>query len=476
LTVNPSIFTYDPNYQARLINIGNVSIKSTGYEGIVAVLGSKNETIRLCIDQPDVDFQTFLLPLHEEVKVPLWLMFQPETHWEEYNGNFTLQLNIGGTHKIQLKIVGISINVCQNGAYIVNSETATFTWNLNGGSWVYLEAETDLPLGWSYNVDPPIGSLFETPHMVTVNITAPPDAKEGETGAVTLRAYKNGTGMMIWQFVYFASTDNKPPAIEAFQPPKLTFTGDLLFNATVKDQSGIKGVQLYYSVNDDPWCNQSMQWSSGDTFNSTSYTLAMPHLPNNSTIKYYVVATDWLGNQTQSDVKTLIVKYDAAITEIKVSKTVVGQGLETKIDLTIANKGTIPTTSLKILVYANTRIVHIQTIPFLANGTATTLTFYWNTTGFAIGTYTISVYAEHILGEIDTIDNELGFGFVRVTISGDVDGDLDVDIYDIVRICIYYGLKAPPPLPDPNCDIDGDGDIDIFDVVAACAHYGEKWP
>jgi hypothetical protein len=27
----------------------------------------------------------------------------------------------------------------------------------------------------------------------------------------------------------------------------------------------------------------------------------------------------------------------------------------------------------------------------------------------------------------------------------------------------------------PDCDIDGDGDIDIFDIVVAASHYGESW-
>ena len=28
---------------------------------------------------------------------------------------------------------------------------------------------------------------------------------------------------------------------------------------------------------------------------------------------------------------------------------------------------------------------------------------------------------------------------------------------------------------NPNCDIDGDGDVDIFDVVVAAGNYGESW-
>ena len=58
---------------------------------------------------------------------------------------------------------------------------------------------------------------------------------------------------------------------------------------------------------------------------------------------------------------------------------------------------------------------------------------------------------------------------------GDVDGDSDVDIFDIVRMAIVYDVKYPNPQYDRLCDMDLDGDIDIFDIVAAASHYGESW-
>ena len=58
---------------------------------------------------------------------------------------------------------------------------------------------------------------------------------------------------------------------------------------------------------------------------------------------------------------------------------------------------------------------------------------------------------------------------------GDVDGDQDVDIFDIVKIAGIYGALQGDPSYDANSDIDGDGDIDIFDIVAAAGHYSESW-
>jgi len=65
-------------------------------------------------------------------------------------------------------------------------------------------------------------------------------------------------------------------------------------------------------------------------------------------------------------------------------------------------------------------------------------------------------------------------GTVLVTLPGDIDGDRDVDIYDIVRMCNAYGTKKPDPDYDPACDIDGDGDVDIYDIVEAANQYGKS--
>jgi len=59
--------------------------------------------------------------------------------------------------------------------------------------------------------------------------------------------------------------------------------------------------------------------------------------------------------------------------------------------------------------------------------------------------------------------------------AGDVDGDRDVDIFDIVRMAGVYGVKYPDPQYDRLCDMELDGDIDIFDLVAAAINYGKSW-
>jgi len=215
-----------------------------------------------------------------------------------------------------------------------------------------------------------------------------------------------------------------------------------------------------------------MLWNSGDTFNSTSYTLTIPHVPDNSTVKYYIVATDWLKGQSQSDIRTITVKYDLAITEVKTSKTVVGKGFTAQINVTIANQGTIPNTLLKIALYANTTLLHTQTISFLANGTATTITFYWNTTGEAKGNYKITAFITPILSETDTADNTFIDGTLTITTPGDCNGDRKVDGKDLT---IVAGNWLPPkkkiPPGDPRADINGDNKVDGKDLTILAANW-----
>jgi hypothetical protein len=467
---NPAIFHFDWSVRALDLSLGNMIIKSTGYEGFLRILGSSNGSIHLRVGAPSTEFAEYVLLSGGTLQVPLWLLFDPGT----YSGTFELELIVCGTHRLKITVNIVSIWVCQNGCYSVAGGTAIFNWTVTGGSLIYLEAEPDLPPGWSYTVDPPVGTFFETPHEVTVNITAAPDAQEGDVGSVTLRAYKNATGMLIWQYTFFSAVDNTPPVVETIQKPVLTLGGDLLFNTTVKDRSGIANVNLCYSVNDGPWSNLTMDWSLGDTFNSTSYTLTVPHVPDNSVVKYYVIATDWLKTQTQSQTQTVTVKYDLATTEVLTNKLIVGKGFASKVNVTIANLGTIPATSIKAFVYANSTLIRTLTVPYLADQESTTLTFTWNTENFTKGSYKISVIALPLLDESSTDNNMLAYQtLVQVRFPGDVNADTVVDSTDLGILGGAWGSFLGDLNYNVNTDIDDNGVVDSSDLGIMGACWGE---
>ena len=166
--------------------------------------------------------------------------------------------------------------------------------------------------------------------------------------------------------------------------------------------------------------------------------------------------------------------HDLAIDNIELDKTVVGEGYTVEFNASVRNMGFF-TETFNVTLYANTTILQTKTIT-LTERNSTSVTFVWNTTGFAKGNYTISAYAHPVLGETDTADNMCIDNWIVVTIPGDVDADFDVDLYDAVKLLVIYGAKKDNPRYDPNCDIDGDGSIDLYDAVRLLTHYGQKDP
>jgi parallel beta-helix repeat protein len=163
-----------------------------------------------------------------------------------------------------------------------------------------------------------------------------------------------------------------------------------------------------------------------------------------------------------------------ATTNITISKTVVGQGYFQTINVSIENQGGYAET-FNVTAYANVTVIQTKTIT-LSSGNSTTITFTWNTTGFAYGNYTISAIADTVLGETDTTDNNSTDGWVTVTILGDVNGDFKCEGKDIAIIAKAYGSLIGQPAYVPNADINNDGKIDGKDIAVAAKYYGTRYP
>jgi hypothetical protein len=198
--------------------------------------------------------------------------------------------------------------------------------------------------------------------------------------------------------------------------------------------------------------------------------------PGNYTVKVVadvmVNETDTLDNTFKVNVRLLY--HDVAVVDIISLKTVVGQGYSLCVNVTVRNRGDY-TEVFNLTLHATTTIIDTLTNMTLMSGNSTTISFIWNTTTVAYDNYTISCNIPPVQDEIYTVNNILVDGWVSVTIPGDVDGDYDVDIYDIVKMCAAYGCKIGDLGYDANCDVDVDGDIDIYDIVIACSHYGETY-
>jgi len=165
--------------------------------------------------------------------------------------------------------------------------------------------------------------------------------------------------------------------------------------------------------------------------------------------------------------------HDVEVTNISPARTVTGQGTDLRINVTVSNYGTFGE-NFNVTAYANGTVVGTAQ-DFVVSSNWTTITIIWDTIGWTKGNYTISGDVAIGSEEANTSDNSLVDGWVFVTISGDVDGDFDVDIYDVVKITSVYWSQVGDPKYKPNSDIDGNGIIDIYDIVKCTNHYGENW-
>jgi parallel beta-helix repeat protein len=176
---------------------------------------------------------------------------------------------------------------------------------------------------------------------------------------------------------------------------------------------------------------------------------------------------------TQNETTITLRNINAALTNIALSKNVVGQGHSLSINTTVQNQGTFEET-LNVTLFANAIPIGTQAVS-LASGNSATLTFTWNTSGFAKGNYTISAIAEPIPGETYTADNTCTGGTVRVGIPGDVDpADGYVGIDDIFNVASHFGQDPGHPSWNAIYDIAGDDYVGIDDIFIAASHFGQE--
>jgi hypothetical protein len=116
-----------------------------------------------------------------------------------------------------------------------------------------------------------------------------------------------------------------------------------------------------------------------------------------------------------------------------------------------------------VTVKANETIVEVQTVTVAAHNSIIII-FNWNIQTITAGLYNITAETSPIEGD-NPADNVLSGGFFRIRRLGDVDGDGDVDLNDLVLVWLHQFTSFPGVY-----DIDNDGDDDINDLIATWAH------
>lgn len=188
-------------------------------------------------------------------------------------------------------------------------------------------------------------------------------------------------------------------------------------------------------------------------------------------------------NMTFSQAVTILTpEHDIAVTDVRPSKTVVGQGFCMFINVTIRDFGSYNET-FNVTTSVNNTVIHTDSIS-LASGFDTLLTLLWNASGFPMGNYTLKSYAEPVDGETNTSDNTCTFGQVTVAEKGDINSktpntpDGRVDMWDIAAVARPFGVHAGDSLWNGNADITGpvlglpDNIIDMRDISTVARSFG----
>ncbi len=172
-------------------------------------------------------------------------------------------------------------------------------------------------------------------------------------------------------------------------------------------------------------------------------------------------------------VTILSLGHDVAITQCIPSKTIIGLDYPLFVDVTAKNYGSFAET-FNVTFYVNSTFIATRELD-LSSGSSETLTFTWNTTGCAKGTYILKAYAPPVPSETYTIDNTGIYNSVQLTIPGDIDGNNLVDMRDIGLAARAFGATPSDPRWTPNPDINSDNRIDMRDIAIAARNFGQSW-
>lgn len=399
-------------------------------------------------------------PLDEDVDASL-----DEDPPDDLNGNSLIEILVNQTDPF-------------NPEFLVYEGIDNDTDGVNGEDWIGgVDLNRNYPVGWDKAVSDPASPVYRgTAPFSEPETQALRDLVLAHNFTHTL-SFHSGLEVIIYPWGHTGDpTPDDAKFVEIAQGLS-NITGDLPY---------VTPTMMYGIWEDWMYSEASVLALTCEIFRNQTWmdaTIGTGPYPNTS----WLGGERWLYNPFPSGIETVIQRWlpvftyiidlarppNLAISTLLPSKNIIGQGYTMNVTVEVANHGSM-IEQFNVTMYVNDEIYDSQSSS-VESGESTCCNFVWNTSTFAKGNYTIHAVIVTIPGETNTTDNTLLGSNVIVTIPGDVDGDQDVDIFDIVKIAGIYGLSQPDPSYDANSDIDGDGDIDIFDIVAAAGHYGESW-
>ena len=164
---------------------------------------------------------------------------------------------------------------------------------------------------------------------------------------------------------------------------------------------------------------------------------------------------------------------DIALLSLTPSPTETYEGWEINLTIVAKNEGNI-TESFSVNIYCNDTLVATLNFTDVDPGQNATLIYIWDTEGILPGNYSLWAEVPPVPYEIDTTDNILPDGFVKLRIMGDINGDDIVNILDATAASFAFGTRPGLTGWNPACDLNGDNVINILDIIQLSRNFGRR--
>ncbi len=180
-----------------------------------------------------------------------------------------------------------------------------------------------------------------------------------------------------------------------------------------------------------------------------------------------------------------LISIDVSVLEVTTSKRyglpveAVGQGYSLIVNATVENRGrhgSLPPENFSVAAYANETLIDVPiNVTLNREGGQATISFLWNTAGLAFGYYEIGASVWTVPNKTGTPESTFTYGWVFVTIPGDINGDKSVDSTDSTLMKTAFGSMSKDSLYNPSADVDGNGLVDAKDAIVLGGHFDQYW-
>jgi hypothetical protein len=176
---------------------------------------------------------------------------------------------------------------------------------------------------------------------------------------------------------------------------------------------------------------------------------------------------------------------DVAIVNVAASINEAYRGWNVDINVTAANLGDF-TEDFDVTLYyglsstiigGNSSIIGSQHVSLLKPSMTLTLSFRWNTSEVACGyNYSLTAVASVVPGEVDTVNNVLVGGSIRMKLFGDANGDGSIDSKDAIVAGASFGVFPGEPHWNPQADFNRDNYVNAKDIIFMGRNFGSHYP